>query len=284
MAKSTEVATAKTTAVAASGAFDYGEMAGSGFEDVTKDDLSIPFLNILQSNSPEVEEELIEGAKSGMFLNTVTKELMSGEKGFVFQPVEMTEAWVEWKPRNSGGGFVGMHDPNSELIKQVIADNGGSRIPPLGPDKKRVPFKNGENELVETYYVYGLILNEDGSEVESFAVLSFSSTKIKPFRDWKTAMYLIKGKPPIFANRARISTTRQKNDSGTYHNFKVAPMNDTWAASLIDPVAEKHLIEEGLAFKKMVAEGDASADFNHQDTKETGGGGSADTSGEDAPF
>jgi len=263
-------------------AYNYGEMAGAGFEDTKGSDLSIPFINLLQSNSPEVEEELVPGAKTGDMLNTVTGELIKAEKGFVFLPVHKEEAWVEWVPRTKGGGFVGMHDPAGELVQELIKANGGSRIPPKGSDGKRISFKRGDNEVIETYYVYGLLLNDDGTEVESFAVISFSSTKIKPYRDWLTSMYLIKGKPPMFANRARFKSVKQKNESGTYANFAISPLKETWSKSLINPADEKTLLDEAISFREMVLNGVARADFNHQQNAAAGGDGGGE--GEKAPF
>lgn len=243
---------------------DYGDMGGKGFEDVKGTDLSIPFINVLQSNSPEVEEELIPGAKTGDMLNTVTKELIKPEDGFIFQPVRKTEAWVEWVPRTKGGGFVAAYDPMSEEVKKAIAANNGSRIPPKGEDGKRIPFKINGNDLIETYYMYGLLLDSEGSEMQSFAVLSFSSTKIKPYRDWLTSMYLMKERPPLFAHRAHITTVKQKNDSGTFANFNISPFKDTWFDSLIDPKTESTMLEAAIEFEQMLDSGIAKADFNQQ--------------------
>lgn len=261
-------------------AYDYGESSGIGFEGTKGTDLSVPFINLLQANSPEIEGELIPGAKTGDMVNSVTHELIKGDTGFVFLPVHKEEAWVEWVPRNKGGGLVGMHDPNGALVQELIKNNGGTRIPPKGTDGKRISFKNGSNEIIETYYVYGLLLNKEGTEVESFAVISFSSTKIKPYRDWLTSMYLIKGKPPIFANRAVFKSVKQKNESGTFANFTINPLKETWAASLIDPIKEKNLLDEAVQFREMVLSGVARADFTQQENIPTG----SETEGDSAPF
>lgn len=256
----------------------YGDYSGIGFEGTQASDLSIPFLNLLQSNSPEVEDQLIDNAKPGQFLNSVTGELMDE---VIFIPCHKEELWVEWVPRTKGGGFVGSHSPFSEVVQNAIQKNGGSRIPPKGADGKRVGFKHNGNELIESYYVYGLLLNPAGTEVESFAVASFSSTKIKPFRDWLTSMYLIKGKPPLFANRARLKTVKQKNDSGTYYNFSISPFAATWSASLINPETEGGLLEEAKQFREMVLSGVAKADLSQQSGEVAA---SPDTDSDTAPF
>lgn len=266
-------AVAKKTTGAVAG-YDYGEHSGVGFEGTTPNDLSIPFLSILQSNSPQVENGDPAGAKSGMLFNTVTRELIDGEEGgVVFLPCHKEMAYVEWVPRAKGGGFVGLHLAESDEVKKAISANDGKRIGKLAI---------GDNELVETYYVYGLVLNHDGSESLGFAVISFTSTKIKPFRDWVTAMYTLKHRPPMFANRARIRTVKQRNELGTFCNFRIDPLRATWSESLIDPVKESNLLEEAVGFRDMVVNGIARAAFETQDA--TGDGSPAATGGEEAPF
>jgi hypothetical protein len=193
MAKSptTEVAELKNTAVSDLGDFDYGEDSGAGFETTKGSDLSIPFINVLQSNSPDVQKCQDGTIIIGMMKNSVTGEYTK-RTGFNFLPVHKEEAWVEWVPRLKGGGFVKLHSPESREVADCIAANGG-RMPKKGADGKKIPMMIGQNELVETYYVYGLILDDAGETSNGFAVISFTSTKIKPYRDWLTAMFILKG-------------------------------------------------------------------------------------------
>jgi len=267
-----EVAKTGGTGVAS---YDYGQDAGAGFEGTSGADLSIPFLGILQSNSPQVEEKDPKGAESGMLFNTVTRELVGGDEGLAFLPCYKELAYVEWVPRDSGGGFVGLHLPESDEVKKAIADNGGAKIGRL---------KIGSNELIETHYVYGLVLDEGGAETKGFAVISFTSTKIKPYRDWLTAMYTIKGKPPMFANRARIRTVRQKNEHGSFYNFRIDPLNATWVESLISPTEQGALLDEARDFREMVVSGLAKAAFETQNVTGDGGVNAPSGDAEDAPF
>lgn len=72
-----EVVAVKPGALVEAGAFE--EFAGAGLGGLGKDDLAIPFLTILQSNSPQVKRsdgEYVEGAQEGMLFNTVTKQLI----------------------------------------------------------------------------------------------------------------------------------------------------------------------------------------------------------------
>lgn len=256
-----EVAKAQNTAVAET--FDYGEDAHAGFEGTTLNDLSIPFIKIMQSNSPEVEDELIEGVKSGDLVNSVTKEIL--KHPVVIQPVFKEAAVVEWVPRNKGGGVAGRHELDSEVFLDAIKKNNGSRIPPKDAEGKRIPFKSPDgNDLVETYYIYCLILGEDGMSTEGFCVLSFASTNIKVYKDFLTSMYSLKGAPPIFANRVKLSTEKQKNESGTFYTYKISPFGDTYRESLINPGTDegRSLLDEGKEFGKMIDNGLARADFD----------------------
>lgn len=284
----TEVAEVENkTAVAA---FDYGEDAHGGFEDTTIQDLSIPFVNLLQALSPEVEDQLIEGAAAGMLLNSVTKEFMT--QPLIVQPVLKEEVWVEWVPRHKGGGVVARHEPNSDIIKEVLKKNNGSRIPPKDAENKRPPFKMPDgsgNDLVETHYWYCLILDEEGLSQESYCVLAFSSTKIKVQKDWMTSMYTVKGNPPMWAHRAKVSTSKQKSDSGSFFNFSIAPFGDTWREGLINPSTEegKELLRSAKEFREMIQSGLARPDMDGADSTDTaaspaGGGKPADD--DDMPF
>jgi len=271
-----EVTTAKSTEIAQ--AFDYGEYAHAGFEGTKVTDLSIPFINVLQPMSPEVVEQSIEGARAGDLLNSVTKEIL--KQPLVVIPIYKEAAVVEWVPRTKGGGLVDRHELDSQIYRDAIARNGGSRIPPKDAENKRIPFKSpAGNDLVETYYVYCLIMNDEGTETEGYCVLSFSSTKIKVHKDWMTAMYAQKGAPPIFANRCKISTVKETRDSGTSFNYKISPMNETWRASLINPGTEDGLalLKEAKDFATMIENGLARADFDSQGGSDDGEGVSAST-------
>lgn len=257
--------------------YDYGQDAGAGFEGTSSKDLSVPFLGILQSNSPQVEEKDPPGAESGMLFNTVTRELLDGDKGVGFLPCHKEgPVFVEWVPRNKGGGFVALHDPESDAVK-----NAEPIVNEQGKETRRLRY--GDNELIETYYMYGLFLDEDKLSTIGFAVISFTSTKIKPYRDFVTAMYTMKGKPPIFANRARIRTVKQSNDAGTFYNFRIDPLEETWLKSLIDPSENSALLKEAKDFQEMVTSGMARAAF---ETERVAGDGAATASadGEDPPF
>ena len=86
--------------------------AGRGLENVSNDDITIPRLAIVQSGSPQrkkKDEKYIEGAEEGHIFNTVTNQLYDVE-GITVIPCGYRKSYVEWVPRESGGGLVAVHD------------------------------------------------------------------------------------------------------------------------------------------------------------------------------
>ena len=72
--ESTEIALRQAQELAAFEAQQLEE-AGSGFEEATSDSYAVPFLQVLQSGSPQCKKsdgKYIKGAEEGMIFNTVT--------------------------------------------------------------------------------------------------------------------------------------------------------------------------------------------------------------------
>lgn len=289
--ESTEVAV-KEPAALPTASYDYGDDSGAGFEGTTSEDLSVPFLAILQSNSPQVEEKDPEGCESGMLFNTVTRKIWDAAgpttDGVPFIPVHKERIYVEWVPRKAGGGMVGRHDPEGDIVAAAIEANEGVEFGKLTtPDLREGAASGAFNDLVDTRYVYGLFLDNDGVSTIGFGVISFTSTKLKPFKDWITAMVTLKGKPPMFANRAVIRTVKQKNDFGTFYNFRIDPYGADWQQSLISPADNPKLLTEAKEFRELVVTGMAKADFASQEATRGDGDSSAsdgDELSEEAPF
>lgn len=205
---------------------DYGELTGAGFENTSQDDFSIPYLSLLQAMSPECgaegEEKQIEGAKPGMLMNSVTKHLYP-KAGIVFVPVATDHVFVEWRPRDAGGGIVARHSPNSELVTAVKAAQEFGQ------------YKTDDgNDLIETFYMIGFTLEEaDATEPGEPIVIAFSSTKIKVYKTAMSAINMFKGKPPLFANRLLVQSIADQNNKGNFFNLKLSPVNGSVGESLI---------------------------------------------------
>jgi hypothetical protein len=253
--------------------FDYGDNAGAGWENTGSDDFTIPFLAVLQAMSPQVNEaegEYIKGAKAGNLINTASQELFDGVEGVEFVPCYTEHLFVEWKNRQTdGGGFVAVHTADSQVV--TLAKQRSTTF-----GKYTIDVEGGNaHDLVETFYVYGMIV--DGEDVISPCMISFSSTKIKAYKAIMTPMRQVKGRPPLFAFRLRIKTVSEKNTKGTFHNFKIGFAGESAVASLMAP--DHVFVLAGKEFKDQVAEGKAKIDHAG------GGAGKAgDAKDGDAPF
>lgn len=256
MAKKKELA--KTEPGALMQTPDFGEFAGQGFQNQTSDDVAIPFLGLIQKLSPELDESSdrhIPGAKEGRMFNSVTLELLPEE--VVLVPCYTEHAFVQFIPRDQGGGFVGQHAPGSDIVKQAQATAEAF-------NKLRTPEGH---ELVETFYMYGLILDDaDAPSASSFIVVAFSSTKIKVYRRINTLLRTVKGNPPLFAHRIAVTAAPEKNKQGQpYMNFRIAPVNGNVVSSLIDPNGpQSGLLKEGQQFLRAVSSGTAKAAHESQ--------------------
>jgi len=211
-----EVATADERGVSTHVNTDYGDQSGRGMEQTDQSDLKIPYLNLLQKGSPECDEQAddyIPEAKPGMLMNSVTKELYDGKEGIIFVACHKAHCYVEWKPRDAGGGLVARHDKNSELVHACKKASGKTY--------GTIPTDEG-NELVETKYLTGYLLeSEDSLEPATMVVISFSSTKLKKFQEIYTAMNTVKGKPPMYAHRLRVRSVGEKNQHGSFYNLSM---------------------------------------------------------------
>jgi hypothetical protein len=248
----------KGTDLAVTGGYE-GD-AGAGFEDTTAEDYALPMLGILQKMSPQVDKDQdahIAGAEAGMVFNTVTQDMYDGSKGIQFIPVHREHKYVEWIPREAGGGLVAVHDPDSPSVLRAKQEAGGDRFAKLSV---------GNNQLAETFYVYGLLVDEDGSTTQ--VVIPFASTQIKAYKAWMTKARGIKIKnpdgrvfpAPMFAHVYQLTTHLQENNKGKWHGWRIGFKGGTATSARIGPEGDP-LYDEARALREMVVRGVAKADI-----------------------
>jgi hypothetical protein len=242
----------KGTAVAQHALADmYAADAGAGLENIRIEDTRIPTLKILQGLSPELAEgdpKYIEGAKQGMFLHSVTRQLYDGKEGVMIIPVHFHKQWVEWRPRQAGGGFVAAYDSREDALAQV---------------------KEG-NEIQETANHFLLIRDENNHWVP--IVLQAKSTMLGFSRSFNAMMQSLRidvpgrgpVQPPSFAAIYNLSTARQQNDKGAWY---------TIVAERVSMVEDPAIYAEAKAFRQsLVQGGDIGARIRQDDDAPRGGG------------
>jgi len=234
-----QVTTKKEGALAT---FDMEADAAQGAQNISQEDLALPFLKILGQLSPEVNKrdgKYVEGAEPGKIINTVTNELF--DKVSVI-PCHYKRQYIEWQDRGtSTGAPVAIHEADSDIVSQTTR----------GKDyKDRLP--NG-NYLDNTANHFVLVLGNNPQT----ALISMKSTQLKVSRKWNSMMMGIKmqGKngmftPPTYSHIYNLSTVQMSNDKGTWFGWDVAK---------VGPVTEKHEYEMAKAFALSVGKGEVEA-------------------------
>ena len=205
--------------------------AGKGLDNVDADSVAIPFLAVLQTNSPQCDAdsgEYLSGAKAGMLCNTVTKEIFDGKVGVLFIPCEYQRKFLRWSPREVGGGFKGEIKPEDVLkmreTKRLIELENRLFVPDENGNVN--PKKN--DKVADTRVHYILLLNPNTGQAQQ-AVLSLASTQIKKSKQLisllgnKVIKDPVTGQtatPPTFANVVRVTTVAEQNDQGKWSGVK----------------------------------------------------------------
>ena len=100
--------------------------ADKGAQNITQEDLALPFLKVLMPLSPEVNKrdgKYVEGAEPGMIFNSVTKELFDCAKGINVLPCHYLKQYVEGQDRGtSSGSPVAIHKANSDIVSTTTRD------------------------------------------------------------------------------------------------------------------------------------------------------------------
>lgn len=263
----------------------YGEMEGEGWENQTSDDIAIPFLGVLQALSPEVTDgdpKRLEGAKPGQLINTLTQELIEGDKGIHIIPCLTDHVFVEWVPRDKGGGYVAAFAHDSPEVKQAKEES-----------KKFGEYKRGDNDLIETFYMYALLLgaDPDAPEATTPIIVPFTGSKIKVYKKAMTPLNMFqlrsvdgdgkdrKIKPPMFSHRLHITVFDDKNRANQpFKNLVMKSSKGSVLDSLVPPLVEEDrnpLLTQGQDFRQSIKDGVAKAAYDSitsEPSADAGGG------------
>jgi len=216
--------------------------ANQGAQNISQEDLALPFLKILGQLSPEVNKrdgKHVEGAEPGKIINTVTNELYD-EINVI--PCHYKRQYIEWADRGtSTGAPVAMHEADSDILSQTTR----------GKDyKDRLP--NG-NYLDNTASHFVLCLGDNPAT----ALISMKATQLKVSRKWNSMMMGLKlqGKnglftPPTYSHIYNLKTVQMSNDKGTWFGWDVAK---------VGPVTDKAVYEMAKAFADSVGKGQVQA-------------------------
>lgn len=257
-------APAAASALSTTSELDFAADAGAGMESADKDSFAIPFLSVLQKGSPQVDEAsgvAIDGAKSGMLYENVTGALTDGKTGLLIVPCAYKRVFVQWAPREGGGGYKGEHTPEA-----IDALRGAGKILEL-EGRLYAPQPDGTvsdkkcDRFVDTRNHYVLIVDPTTGGWKE-ALLSLASTQIKKSKNLMSALASVKVQgangpvtPPTFANMVRITTVPESNEKGTWFGVRMA---------LEGRVNSTAIYAAAKAFHKTVATGAVEAKYEAQ--------------------
>ena len=205
------VQTKKSTQVAT---INLLEDAGLGLEDMGRDDLMIPRLNILQQMSKQVqkrENTYVKGAEPGMIFDNVAKAVHDGEVGIKVVPISYRRAHIEW--RKDMGGLVADHGSDDSCLSSCTRGDKGEYITGDG------------NEIIPTGEYFVFLITEDGYTP---AMISMGKSQLKKAKQWNTMMNRLmidvsgrKVNPAIFWTSYTLKTIPEQSDAGSWFGWSV---------------------------------------------------------------
>ena len=206
----------------------FEDDAAAGFENVKTTSLALPILKLLQNGSGEAQrrnQNYVEGAEPGMFLNIVTKKLYDGAKGIEVIPCHYKLEYQEWADFGTGSNRPeNIYADDSELLSKTTKDGSG---------KDRLD--NGNYILtVGQHYV----LIADGDSIEQ-ALVSMSSSQGKISRGWNSMMLSItfEGKngpynPSSFSHSYKLTSVLNSGKGNQWYGYNVTKIGPVTNAAL----------------------------------------------------
>ena len=155
--------------------------------------------------------------------------------------------YLEFVPREKGGGFQGEHDTNSSEVLEAVRDK----------ITNKDMMKNG-NELVISAQHYCKIRDPETGSWQS-AIIDMKSTNLKISRQWNTMIQMQEHtadgktfKIPSFGVIWRLESDEVSNDKGTWNSWKIGGREGY--------VDDSDLYKSCKELSEMVADGTAQAE------------------------
>lgn len=202
--------------------------SGAGNENVTANDMAIPTIKLLQDLSPETKKsraEFVEGAKPGMYLNTLNNSL---HDELTVLNLFYDHTYAVFRKRDFGGGFEGEFETEAAAIQHATQLGGG--------DAKMF-------EVVETGRHTLVTVDMDTGELQP-AIFNMNSTKLRTSRRWNTELSQLGG--DRFASAWKLSSAEESNAKGTWSSVRYSSLgwvNDELyqkAKELYESIRESH--------------------------------------------
>lgn len=236
-------------------------------ETMSKDDMSIPFLGILQSLSPQCtkgEPEFIKGAEPSDLFDTVTQKVFktTDDDGnpvpasIQILPIFYKRSMIEWVPRTKGGGLVKEYSIEDGMTIKTVRNDANQDIIQSGS-----PLGTPGNQLVDTHTHFVFVIHPDGNYEPM--IIACSSTQLKPSKDLNNMVSKHKlpdgRKAPRFFGIYSVTTQRRSNDKGSWYVWKFEKVDDVLNAGKMD------MFRDAMEFYHGVEAGEHKADYTKAD-------------------
>jgi hypothetical protein len=208
-----------------------------GSEHIAQEDLQLPRIAIAQGLSPELIEgnaKYIDGLKMGHMFNNLTGELYNkGPIEFVVVRADPPR-WVEFIPRDEGGGVADLNVPPDDPRTQFTRDEEGKSVPPVATK----------------FYDYVILMLPSKEPI----ALSMKGKALKVARQLNALIKLRNA--PIFAGKYVLTSTLESNSKGTYGVPQIR--NAGWVDEQLYKLAEG--VYESIKSKNLVIDRDPGED------------------------
>jgi hypothetical protein len=200
-----------------------------GSQDFGQEDLSIPFLRIIQGLSPQVtrgDPKHDKAAQIGMIVETVSPRFFDGDKGIYVIAVLYQRSYTEWKPQRGGMVKDWGTDPSNFMRarKETNAEGKTRMVTPEG------------TEMAEAAQYFVMYTEDPTSGYWEQAMLTMAGTQWKTSRDWNTNMAKVRlplpggrilQNPLPFVQAYHLTTVPASSGEYNFNGWKIAPLDFT---------------------------------------------------------
>ena len=213
---------------------DFSQDASDGLADLTAQDYAIRYLVLLQKMSPQLDTHDV---KAGQIWNTVTEQAVDS---LTVVPCAYNRNFVEWVPRDQGGGLVAVHQATS--------------LPEHSKVDTKLITKAG-NLLVETANHFVITISDAGMDK---GLITMTSTQLKKNRRWNSLMAGLKMKngdgklytPARYSHSYKLKSIQEKNEQGTWYG---------WDIEMVGPLSDQGIYATAKDFASQVNSGAVQA-------------------------
>lgn len=202
---------------------DFFADAGGGLSDFQQTDFLIPYVRIIQSLSKELQKnhaKFLAGAAVGAFVNSATRKLYDGEKGFLAIPVGFSHRYMAWRQNNAGPAYDMGDDPTKFQAIEPL---------PEGDKNAGKRFDEAGNEVTDSLQYFIILVNIETNEWEA-AVLNFGGVQARKGRGWATTIHNRMERhpatkqlfrPAMWFYSYKLTTVPESNDKGSWYGFLI---------------------------------------------------------------